>query len=162
MSRRPDGPPTLPQPPPPEGRAYATWVEGRAVVHPWEGARQAAADRLFHAAAQLGLVAFRSPDLAGTEPVRRTWGTRRATREDAVAVIEASLGGATVDELANALYHEAPWSAAHLQAAVNKVRVHLHRLKADGRVVRRYDRNTGVTLWVSAAQAASDATGDSN
>ena len=125
------------------GRPYVLSVSGTRTVQPWEEIARSYADRLQHLATELGLTVHREP--VSDDTVHRRWTYRRVSREDVVrAMVTGPHTGIGV--LVSVLYYESPWSLLHQANAERKLRVHLHRLRRDGRVVKRHD-DQGVERW---------------
>jgi hypothetical protein len=122
---------------------YRLWVEGTAVVQPWDAPARAAADGLARAAEALGLRAFRGPATAASTARTRRWSYRRVTLDAVNAALTTAreLPPAAQADLARALYHDGttPWSDDARASAVGKLRVALHKLSRAGRATKRAD-----------------------
>ncbi len=118
------------------GQPFVFSISGSRDIQPWEEEFRAIADQIQALAIKLGLVAHREP--VDDAIHQKKWTFKRASREDVFNNIHAT-DGASPKELSDRLYHEEPWTHAQEIHAITKIRVHLHKLRQERRVLKRFD-----------------------
>ncbi len=123
-------------------RPYLLHVEGERAIYYWDEVAKIHADRLEADATALGLHVFRRRFAQGADPdevdAPRRWTGKRVGLDQVFRFI-ASRPGTKFTEIIERLYAEHPWSDRARRRATAKLRTSLARLKADNRVVKRFD-----------------------
>ena len=126
-----------------QAEPYILSVTGTRLVQVWEDELREDADRLHYLLLKFGMVLHRQPVLDVT--CQKKWTFKRVTQREVEYAIDPK-EGSTIPTLVKKLYHEEPWTPLQEAQAVDKLRVHLHKLRKNAIVFKRYDDH-GKERW---------------